>query len=54
MKIYLKNFGKAPGFTVGLVCLQQKFCAILGCGGASYGNSSAAPSVKQDNAIIYN
>ena len=49
-----KNFGKGPGFTVGLVFLQQIFCAILGYGGALYSNSSAAPSVNQDNAIIDN
>ena len=49
-----KNFGKGPGFTVGLVFLQQIFFAILGYGDASYTNSAADVSTGQDNAIIDN
>ena len=49
-----KNFGKGPGFTVGLVFLQQIFCAILGYGSASHTNSVAGSPTDQDNAIIDN
>ena len=47
-----KNFGKGPGFTVGLVFLQQIFCAILGYGGASYTNSATDASTAQDTQAI--